>query len=98
MPRLRTIQKCPVNIFEGKQVSKANQPGGRPEFEQGEADAEADKLKKFIDAGRSQMQWLSDAGRTNFRITSGIISLLKKDRVFLFNKEKTRSFFIYLTN
>jgi hypothetical protein len=26
----------------------------------------ADKLKKFIDAGGSQMQWLLDVGRTNF--------------------------------
>ena len=73
VPRLRTLRKCPVNIFEGKQVSKANQPEGRPEFEPGEAGAEADKLKKFIDAGGSQIQWLSDAGRTNFRITSGIM-------------------------
>jgi hypothetical protein len=32
----------------------------------------ADKLKKFINAGGSQMQWLFDAGRTNFRITNGI--------------------------
>jgi hypothetical protein len=32
----------------------------------------ADKLKKFIDAGGPQIQWLLDVGRTNFRITSGI--------------------------
>jgi len=32
----------------------------------------ADKLKKFINAGGPQMQWLFDVGRTNFRITSGI--------------------------
>jgi hypothetical protein len=55
-----------VNIFEGKQVSIANQPEGRPEFEPGGADTEADKLKKFIDAGGSQTRWLPDAGRTNF--------------------------------
>jgi hypothetical protein len=47
-------------------------PRRRPEFEPGEASAEADKLKKFIDAGGSQMQWLFDVGRANFRITSGI--------------------------
>jgi hypothetical protein len=47
-------------------------PRRRPEFESGEAGTEADKLKKFIDAGGSQMQWLFDVGRTNFRITSGI--------------------------
>jgi hypothetical protein len=35
----------------------------RPEFEPGVADAEAAKLKKFSEAGRSQIQWLSDAGR-----------------------------------
>ena len=38
-------------------------PRRRPEFEPGEADAEAAKLKKFSDAGGSQIQWLSDAGR-----------------------------------
>jgi glucokinase len=32
----------------------------------------ADKLKKFIGASGSQMQWLLDVGRTNFRITSSI--------------------------
>src|SRR5579863_4279392 len=47
-------------------------PRRRPEFTPGEAGAEADKLKKFIDAGGPQMQWLFDVGRTNFRITSGI--------------------------
>jgi 23S rRNA pseudouridine1911/1915/1917 synthase len=50
-------------------------PRRRPEFEPGEAGAEADKLKKFIDAGGPQMQWLFDVGRTNFRITSGIASM-----------------------
>jgi hypothetical protein len=47
-------------------------PRRRPEVEPSEADVEADKLKKFIDADGPQMQWLLDAGRTNFRITSGI--------------------------
>jgi hypothetical protein len=41
-------------------------PRRRPEFEPGEAGAEADTLKKFIDAGGTQMQWLFDVGRTNF--------------------------------
>jgi bifunctional N-acetylglucosamine-1-phosphate-uridyltransferase/glucosamine-1-phosphate-acetyltransferase GlmU-like protein len=41
-------------------------------FESGVAGAEADKLKKFIDAGGSQKRWLSDAGRIDFRIPSGI--------------------------
>ena len=36
----------------------------RPDFEPGEADAEAAKLKKFSDAGGSQKQWLPDAART----------------------------------
>jgi hypothetical protein len=47
-------------------------PRKRPDFESGEAGAEADKLKKFIDAGGSQKRWLSDAGRIDFRIPSGI--------------------------
>ena len=38
----------------------------RPEFEPGEAGAEAAKLKKFSDAGGSQIQWLSDAARNQF--------------------------------
>ena len=33
----------------------------RPEFGPGVAGAEAAKLKKFSDAGGSQIQWLSDA-------------------------------------
>jgi hypothetical protein len=41
-------------------------PRRRPGFESGEAGAEADKLKKFIDASGFQKQWLPDAGRTNF--------------------------------
>ncbi len=56
----------------------------RPNFESGEAGAEAAKFKKFSaevpenasfsgwGAGGSQNLWLSDAARTNFRITSGI--------------------------
>jgi hypothetical protein len=47
-------------------------PRRRPGFGSGEAGAEADKPERFIDAHESQKQWLSDAGRTNFRITSGI--------------------------
>ena len=35
----------------------------RPAFEQGAADAEAAKLKKFSDGGGPQRQWLSDAVR-----------------------------------
>ncbi len=46
----------------------------RPEFEPGPAGAEAAKLKKFSDAGGTQIQWLSDDARTNFSITSGILS------------------------
>jgi hypothetical protein len=38
----------------------------RPEFEPGKAGAEAAKLKKFSDAGGSQIQWLSDAVRNQF--------------------------------
>ena len=38
----------------------------RPEFEPGLAGAEAAKLKKFGDAGGSQIQWLSDAARNRF--------------------------------
>ena len=41
-------------------------PRRRPEFEPGFAGAEAAKLKKFSDAGGSQIQWLPDAGRTRF--------------------------------
>lgn len=37
-----------------------------PEFEPGKADAETAKLKKFNDAGGSQIQRLSDAGRFIF--------------------------------
>jgi hypothetical protein len=44
----------------------------RPEFEPGPAGAEAAKLNKFSDAGGTQIQWLPDAGRTDFSITSGI--------------------------
>jgi peroxiredoxin (alkyl hydroperoxide reductase subunit C) len=35
-------------------------------------------LNKLNDAGGSQKQWLSDAGRTNFGITSGIMTLVGK--------------------
>ncbi len=45
----------------------------RPEFEPGEAGIEAAKLRKFSDADGSQRQWLPDAARTDFSITSGII-------------------------
>jgi hypothetical protein len=38
-------------------------PRRRPEFESGEAGAEAAKLEKFSDAGGSQNLWLPDAGR-----------------------------------
>jgi hypothetical protein len=41
-------------------------PRRLPEFEPGEAGAEAAKLKKFSDAGGSQIQWLLDAGRLTF--------------------------------
>jgi hypothetical protein len=44
----------------------------RPEFEPGLAGAEAAKLNKFSDAGGTQIQWLPDAARTDFSITSGI--------------------------
>ena len=47
-------------------------PRRRPEFALGEAVTEAAKLKKFSDAGETQIQWLPDAGRNDFRITSGI--------------------------
>ena len=56
-------------------------PRRRPEFESGKAGAEAAKLRKFSDAGGSQILWLPDAGRTDFRITSGItIDLWTFDR------------------
>ena len=48
----------------------------RPEFVPGEAGTEAAKLKKFSDAGGTQIQWLSDAARTDFSITSGIFTVL----------------------
>jgi hypothetical protein len=38
-------------------------PRRRPEFEPGAAGAEAAKLFKFSDAGRTQIQWLSDAAQ-----------------------------------
>jgi hypothetical protein len=45
-------------------ISKfGNMTRRRPEFESGVAGAEAAKLKKFSDAGGSQIQWLSDAVR-----------------------------------
>jgi hypothetical protein len=44
----------------------------RPKFEPGKAIAEADKLKQFIDAGGSQISWLSDAARTDFGNASNI--------------------------
>ena len=47
--------------------------GSRPEFEPGLAGAEAAKLNKFSDAGGTQIQWLPDAARTDFSITSGIM-------------------------
>jgi hypothetical protein len=62
-------------------------PRRRPEFETSEAGAEADKLKKFIDAGGFKVSGCptqpafpkdtlslgkAGAGRTNFRITRGI--------------------------
>jgi hypothetical protein len=37
----------------------------RPEFESGEADAEAAQPKRLGDAGGSQSLWLPDAGRTD---------------------------------
>ena len=58
----------------------------RPEFEPGEADAEAAKLKKFSDApgspktprlwggGGSRIQWLPDAVRNQFLNSLGYIS------------------------
>ena len=47
-------------------------PRRRPEFESGEAGAEAAKLRQFSDIGGFQIMRLPDAGRTDFRITSGI--------------------------
>jgi len=38
-------------------------PRRRLEFELDEVGVEAAKLKKFSDAGGSQIQWLPDAGR-----------------------------------
>jgi hypothetical protein len=45
----------------------------RLEFEPGLAGAEAAKLNKFSDASGTQIQWLPDAARTDFSITSGIL-------------------------
>ncbi len=53
-------------------------PRRRPEFVPGAAGAEAAKFKKFSDAGGSQILWLSDAGRADFSITSGIVCIKKK--------------------
>ncbi|MBX7067501.1 MAG: NUDIX hydrolase [Parachlamydiales bacterium] len=50
-------------------------PRRRPDFGSGAAGAEAAKLKKFSDAGGSQNPWLSDTGRTDSSITSGIICM-----------------------
>ncbi|MBX7067165.1 MAG: class I SAM-dependent methyltransferase [Parachlamydiales bacterium] len=47
-------------------------PRRRPDFGSGVAGAEAAKLKKFSDGGGSQNPRLSDAGRTDSSITSGI--------------------------
>ena len=47
-------------------------PRRRPDFGSGLVGAEAAKLKKFSDGGGSQNLWLSDAGRTDSSITSGI--------------------------
>ncbi len=41
-------------------------PRRRPEFEPGEAGAEAAKLKKFSDAGGSHIQWLPTQAETDF--------------------------------
>ncbi len=41
-------------------------PRRRPDFEPDSVGAEAVKLRKFSDAGGSQKQWLSDAGRNRF--------------------------------
>ncbi len=38
----------------------------RPEFESSKAGAEAAKLKKFSDAGGSQIQWLPTPPKPNF--------------------------------
>jgi hypothetical protein len=47
----------------------------RPEFESGEAGAEAAKLKKFSDAGGSQSLWLLDAVRN--QILSSFVYISK---------------------
>jgi ADP-heptose:LPS heptosyltransferase len=59
------VYDAALNLYrEG--FKNGEMPRRRPEFEPGEAGDEADKLKKFIDAGEPQMQWLLDVGRTNF--------------------------------
>jgi len=47
-------------------------PRRRLDFGSGAAGAEAAQPEGLGDAGGSQKQWLSDAARTNFSITSGI--------------------------
>ncbi|HSX25530.1 MAG TPA: hypothetical protein VLE89_00810 [Chlamydiales bacterium] len=41
-------------------------PRRRPDFESGEAGAEAAQPERLGDAGGPQKQWLPDAGRTDF--------------------------------
>ena len=48
----------------------------RPEFGPGVAGAEAAKLKKFSDAGGSQIQWLSDAVKT--QVLSSFVYIHRK--------------------
>jgi hypothetical protein len=48
----------------------------RPKFEPGAAGAEAAKLKKFSDAGGSQVSWLSDAARDQLLSSFAYIILI----------------------
>gem|GEM_PF-6137002 len=56
---------------------KRTGPKGALNLSQAKPAPKAAKLKKLEHAGGSQMQWLPDAGRTNFSITSGILETLQ---------------------
>jgi len=53
------------SVLYRERLKNRETPRRRPEFVPGFAGAAAAKLKKFSDAGGTQIQWLSDAGRTD---------------------------------
>lgn len=84
--RFADISEELTRLLYQEGMKNRNMPRRRPEFESGEAGPEAAKLKKFSDAGGSQIQCLSDepgapddasslgsgVGRADFSVTSGI--------------------------